>query len=627
MGNTPNTRVLPDGAGEEATINAALEPREDQAERLVVLSGDDAFVGTLERLASPHPVLVAAREADLGRTLKESPAAVAVLDSAAITSRLDRVTARLKLQFPQLVLIVAGTPQDEVALADQIARDTVYRFVPKPISAKRMKLFLDAAWLRHDDEGVVTEVPSGSGGTALRSWLIVSAVLATAVGGAFAVRKMMVAAPTNDTPLAATPGTSSTKLDDLLSQADAALAVGAFENAADLYRKAQQVSPNDPRPAQGLNRVVKRIIAVAQMQLLDRHIDRAHALANEALDLEPGNPQVSQLVAQISAAQDHAGAGASVPTAGAPAHPEAPPPKARLEDHLRRAEELMRQGRLIDPAQDSARSALRQARELAPNDPRVKLEQRKLLDLITIEARKAVANGHAEDAERFIAPAQELGARPEELANLTRDLARPSRNEAMDRFTAQFNERMKSGQILDPPNDSAKYYLAQLTRLDPNNPATQVARLTLGNKILGEAQNALHHQDVAGAKRWLSEARETGVDPTLIANVEADVVAAQAPPAAKSSSVSAAPLQRIKGEQPEYPASAASRRLKGYVNLQFTVLKDGSTANFAVLSSSPVGAFEQAATDAVRKWRYRPPTLTDGTPTEVRAEVKLNFAP
>ncbi len=73
---------------------------------------------------------------------------------------------------------------------------------------------------------------------------------------------------------------------------------------------------------------------------------------------------------------------------------------------------------------------------------------------------------------------------------------------------------------------------------------------------------------------------------------------------------------------PQYPPEAARRELEGSVVLQFTVTAAGTTEDIVVIeSSSPV--FEQAAIDAVAKYRYRPSrrdgrsVATPGVLTEV----------
>jgi protein TonB len=74
---------------------------------------------------------------------------------------------------------------------------------------------------------------------------------------------------------------------------------------------------------------------------------------------------------------------------------------------------------------------------------------------------------------------------------------------------------------------------------------------------------------------------------------------------------------------PVYPALAKTARVQGTVRFRVTVGTDG-----AVKSLTPLGGplpLVQAATDAVRQWRYQP-TLVDGKPVEVVTEIDVAFA-
>ncbi|MEJ0004970.1 MAG: energy transducer TonB [Steroidobacteraceae bacterium] len=89
-------------------------------------------------------------------------------------------------------------------------------------------------------------------------------------------------------------------------------------------------------------------------------------------------------------------------------------------------------------------------------------------------------------------------------------------------------------------------------------------------------------------------------------------------------SVPAIVLQRVHSVEPEFPELARTRAITGYVDVEFTVLSDGTVANVAVVKSQPSGVFEKSAMVAVRQWRYRP-LIRDGVPIEEHARVRLNF--
>jgi TonB family protein len=73
---------------------------------------------------------------------------------------------------------------------------------------------------------------------------------------------------------------------------------------------------------------------------------------------------------------------------------------------------------------------------------------------------------------------------------------------------------------------------------------------------------------------------------------------------------------------PVYPPEARTNRLGGTVVLEATIDQDGSTQDVKVISGSPLLA--QAATEAVRQWRYHP-SLLNGNPVAVQRLITVVF--
>jgi TonB family protein len=73
---------------------------------------------------------------------------------------------------------------------------------------------------------------------------------------------------------------------------------------------------------------------------------------------------------------------------------------------------------------------------------------------------------------------------------------------------------------------------------------------------------------------------------------------------------------------PVYPSQARTRRLGGAVVLQATIAEDGSTRDLKVISGPTLLA--EAATEAVRQWRYRP-SLLNGKPVAVQKQITIVF--
>ncbi|WP_198674479.1 energy transducer TonB [Idiomarina tyrosinivorans] len=68
--------------------------------------------------------------------------------------------------------------------------------------------------------------------------------------------------------------------------------------------------------------------------------------------------------------------------------------------------------------------------------------------------------------------------------------------------------------------------------------------------------------------------------------------------------------------QAMYPRRALQRGIEGYVLVEFTVTPQGSVTNPHVVKAEPEGIFEQAAMDAVLKFKYKP-RVVNGEPVAV----------
>jgi TonB family protein len=85
------------------------------------------------------------------------------------------------------------------------------------------------------------------------------------------------------------------------------------------------------------------------------------------------------------------------------------------------------------------------------------------------------------------------------------------------------------------------------------------------------------------------------------------------------------PLTRV---APQYPARALSRRLQGWVQMEFEITDTGTVTNARVVDSSDA-VFDEAALTALRQWRYAP-KFTDGLPIArpgVRTIIRFQLEP
>lgn len=75
---------------------------------------------------------------------------------------------------------------------------------------------------------------------------------------------------------------------------------------------------------------------------------------------------------------------------------------------------------------------------------------------------------------------------------------------------------------------------------------------------------------------------------------------------------------------PAYPRGAKQARIEGHVTLAVTIRPDGTVSGAEVLESDPPRLFDQAALDAMKRWKFRP-KIVDGNPVSQRARQTIEF--
>jgi TonB family protein len=631
---------------------------------LIALTRDPQLVAALKTVSDPsHAVLPVGSEVDLSGALLTHQGGVAVIDCAAVASAVPQLIDRLHTQFPELVLIVAGRADQQGMLASHITDGSVHRFLHRPLSVQRVRLFVESAWRRHAQGGVVPEAapapPPPRRGRAVLVLLGLAALLGIAAPLAWRALRTPPEAPhVAAAPNAAAPAGDDAALESLLTRADRALAAGALvappaENAADLYRKALERNARDPRAVTGLEQVIARLLTAAETELQQQHLDAAQTLTDQARAIGPDHARVAFLAAQIGAQResavlnkaqraaaggDVAGALATLEDAAHGEHRSTLVEEARQQlaqkqldsrvaDYLSRGREALARGALLAPVEDNARFYIQSARALAPGDAAVQQSLQELIALLQREAHQSLGARNADQADIWIAAAADLGADRAQVSALRGEAAQlrsAARSEELIHLSAAFNERLGRGALLEPATDSARFYLSQLVQQAADDPATQRARSAWGARVLEEARGALRAQDFSATRRWLAEARAASADAAGISRLDAALAVAQEEAQRATSFVNASSLTRTRYVAPLFPDIARARGIDGWVDLQFVVGSDGAVSDVSVVGAQPVGIFEQAALDAVRHWRYQP-VLRDGQAVSEHARVRLRF--
>lgn len=77
--------------------------------------------------------------------------------------------------------------------------------------------------------------------------------------------------------------------------------------------------------------------------------------------------------------------------------------------------------------------------------------------------------------------------------------------------------------------------------------------------------------------------------------------------------------------EPQYPREALIECISGVVNLEFTILEDGSVEDPRVISSDPPRLFDRSALRAILRWKFKP-RIIDGRPIARTARLPLEFS-
>ena len=145
--------LAPEDEGDEPALNALRFSLASDIVELVVLSGDENFLQTLREAVGGSRRLWHVPGADkVSDLLIAGGVGILVVDAQTVQEPPEAFVTQITRQFPDLVVIVAGTRETEAALARLISDGTVYRFIHKPLSPGRARSFADAAVKKYDEQ-------------------------------------------------------------------------------------------------------------------------------------------------------------------------------------------------------------------------------------------------------------------------------------------------------------------------------------------------------------------------------------------------------------------------------------------------------------------------------------------
>ncbi len=227
---------------------------------LIVLTGDEAFLQTLKEAVGPSRRLWHVPSPDkVGDLLVAGQVGILVLDTQVVPDVAGVFVAQIKRQFPDLVVVAAGARDAQGALAGLVSAGIIYRFIHKPLSPARAKLFVDAAVKKYQEQ-LSRVVPNGrrpaAGLGLLLPALMTGGVAASGVFWLFnhrssdapSVTAQPVATPVGHEAVETAGDTADTR-EELLARAENAILAARLSEAATAIEAARRAGVEPGRLA------------------------------------------------------------------------------------------------------------------------------------------------------------------------------------------------------------------------------------------------------------------------------------------------------------------------------------------------------------------------------------------
>jgi TonB family protein len=639
-------QVLVIDAREVANVRAAVDAAHAAAPRAVVLvfaeGSAEKQLGTALRGSRVFAVLPTPIDPRKTQAVLDAAIADAVANKAPASApgmaTAPTVAAATSAPGAPLADLNIGTFRPQSATARPAGNDAARKPATLVIAAAAAAVALAAGgywFFAHRESTPAAAAPSTPAAVAAEN--------PAAPASSAAAGENLPAAPAADTSIV------QGKVDDLLEKARRAMKERRFtepsgDNALLYYRSAVAADASNAEAIDGLQRVAAVLASRFDDAMNGVRFDEAAATLAGFKAAAPADARVGAFEQRLYAAEISKALTDGNPDRAAALLRQAQQSSAITADQIGKwrtdiarhqedarvqhlaglVEDRIRDGRLTD-ADDSAKSYLQQLQAVAPASASTQRATHDLTSVYLHKARDAAVAKNSADVDRWINEARAIGMKPADIAAFEKDLAAARQKAAQaesDRLAQLARDRLRDGRLTDPPQDSAAYYLTQLQASDPSNPSLADASHDLARGLLERARAEAQagkpaDADLAQAKRW-------GADSASVFAVQQ----LQAQPKAKSTAVDpatlAAKLKRLRAAPPEYPAAALQQHISGSVTIAYTVDVHGETRDIQVIEATPTGVFDEAAINAVKRWRYAP-MMVNGAAVEVPVTARVRF--
>lgn len=513
--------AIPAPAQAHPTPALAGEPSSARAPRveIIALTGDDALLEQIGQALDGEATFRHVESVDAAREFIQPLRPCVLLLDARGQQDLTATVARVQSPDGTCIVVVLTPPDESASVARSVRGSATFAILSIPFEPSQTSAVLDGAReealarltlaAQLSVEPAASEpVPiavapaaahamdqhaldvrrartaaisttSSAGGSKLRTWLpIVVGVVLIAIAAALITlrapktvdRAPATAAPAGQIaePAIALPATDTADVqagssDELLDRARVALNARHYtdpagDNALAYFRAVLAQDPDNDEAREGLQRIGVLLDERLQSELAQRKFNDAAGTLVQLKLIRPGDPALAQVDAKLAEAQIAAADESSRRQGAAHAQQLAQLVSARI-----------REGKLVDPATDSAKVYLTQLRKM-PSDPRglADAATAELTQAFLLRIREAAAQPQRDDLERWLAEARALGVSPTRVAAAIR-AAPPaaSTQPPMAQPEQRAADRINDGRLLEPSPDGALAKLNAPRQLPP----------------------------------------------------------------------------------------------------------------------------------------------------------------
>ena len=413
---------------------------------------------------------------------------------------------------------------------------------------------------------------------------------------------------------------SQQQVEEVLAIAGERLEAGSLispsnDNARYYYELALSDDPGNQAAQQGLTIIASKLALKAREAIDEGRLDDAGDLLRDARALDPSSSELAASGKALDTAYEAIAEAERQAEAARLAELERQAELARQAEAARQ-EELRKQAELERQAEAARQAELRRQAEL---ERQAEIERLAELERQAEAARLAEIERQAEEARQArLREAAQQAAEQDAAAAATASVLgvagstvkEPSGN-SVPGLAAAGNNSSRSTQS---NND-----VAPRPEISPPaaSPSTFAAAGGASTFAMGDNGNSLS-TDIS---------RATAAPPQILlsgSELAKPVSRGNNNDSAADKVVPISTLTRTNYVAPVYPRAAQRKNTTGSVDVMFTVNAIGTVTDISVLRAEPGETFNQAAMNAVAKWRFEP-AIENGVAVEKRTAVRLTF--